>query len=64
MATTFEKIEFNHPNFDNRHIVVKIEKQEEKVIKMTCNVPELGDLNRGDIQKTYNNLKSFVATLK
>lgn len=64
MATTTEKIEFDHPHFQNRHISVEIQKSEEgKVLQLSCNVPELGDLNRGDMDKTYQNLLRFIATL-
>lgn len=64
MATTTEKIEFNHPNFNNRFISVEVEKVDNKVVSMKCNVPELGDLNRGDMQRTYENLVAFAASVK
>ena len=63
MAKSVEVIEFNHPNFNNRYVKVTVEKQGETVTHMECNVPELGNLNRGNMQKTYQNLVEFVAKI-
>lgn len=63
-TATVEKYSFNHPNLDNRHIEVEFEMQDGKPVSAKCNVPEVGDLSRGDIQRTYDNLKAFLATLK
>lgn len=42
---------------------VTVEKQGETVTHMECNVPELGNLNRGNVQKTYQNLVEFVTKI-
>lgn len=58
-----EKISFTHPTFGN-NVEAEFVIVDGVAVSCFCNIPEFGDLNRGDINRTYENLKGFIKTFE